>query len=145
MGLSTLISGQCLTATGKQKDANRCVIIGAIINFGLNMFLIPIYGALGAAIATVAAETVILVLFLYYSTEYVSILKLLKSLACYLVYALVMGVGVFGINCVIVENTVISLFLRIFIGGLIYLLLLIVTRDALLAEGIEICKQLKKK
>lgn len=145
VGLSTLISGQCLTATGKQKDANRCVIIGAIINFGLNMFLIPIYGALGAAIATVAAETVILVLFLYYSTEYVSILKLLKSLACYLVYALVMGVGVFGINCVIVENTVISLFLRIFIGGLIYLLLLIVTRDALLAEGIEICKQLKKK
>ncbi len=33
VGLSVLISGQCLTAMGKQKQANICVIAGAVINF----------------------------------------------------------------------------------------------------------------
>ena len=145
VGLSNLISGQCLTATGKQKDANICVIVGALINFGLNIFLIPRLGATGAAIATVSAETIILIMFLCYSKQYVSVAMIMKLSLKYFACSLIMGAVVLWVGCLPIGNEILSLLLQILAGGLIYLLMLVLMKDTLLAEAIKLCKQLKKK
>jgi len=55
----TLIYGTLLTASGKLKLLNRIAFVGIICNGGINWFLIPKYGAVGAAIATLMTQTLI--------------------------------------------------------------------------------------
>lgn len=55
----TLIYGTLLTASGKLKLLNRIAFIGIVCNGGINWFLIPKYGAVGAAIATLITQTII--------------------------------------------------------------------------------------
>ena len=47
-----------LTMTGKEKKARNIMIVASVINLGLNVYLIPIYGLIGAASAT-AISTVV--------------------------------------------------------------------------------------
>ena len=67
IGLDNTIGKQCLISAGKQKEYNIGVIGGAIVNFVTNILLISKLGACGAAIASVFAESVILVVFILYS------------------------------------------------------------------------------
>lgn len=67
IGLDNTIGKQCLISAGKQKEYNIGVIGGAIVNFVTNILLISKLGACGAAIASVFAESVILVVFIIYS------------------------------------------------------------------------------
>lgn len=64
IGLDNTIGKQCLISAGKQKEYNIGVIGGAIVNFVTNILLISKLGACGAAIASVFAESVILVVFI---------------------------------------------------------------------------------
>ena len=41
-----------LNMTGKEKQARNIIIVASIINVALNLYLIPLYGLMGAAIAT---------------------------------------------------------------------------------------------
>ncbi|MGG3640563.1 oligosaccharide flippase family protein [Bacillus gobiensis] len=59
----------------KNKEYTIPLIVGAIVNMILNLFLIPYYGAIGSSIATLSTETIILIIqlilirkFLCYST-----------------------------------------------------------------------------
>ena len=52
----TYIYGTLLTASGNLKRLNQMAFAGLVLNFCLNYFLIPIYGAWGAAIATLATQ-----------------------------------------------------------------------------------------
>lgn len=54
---STIIFGTLLTAKGNMFFLNVVAAIGIIINFVINYYLIPIYGATGAAIATCITQT----------------------------------------------------------------------------------------
>lgn len=56
----TYIYGTLLTANGSLKELNRISVIGLVINFGLNLTLIPDYGAYGAAIATLITQVLII-------------------------------------------------------------------------------------
>ena len=47
-----------LTMTGKEKKARNIMIVASVINLALNVYLIPIYGIIGAAYAT-AISTVV--------------------------------------------------------------------------------------
>ncbi len=56
----TYIWGTLLTANGNLKLMNRLLVVGVIGNVLLNLWLIPLYQALGAAIATVATQFIVL-------------------------------------------------------------------------------------
>lgn len=57
---------EALRATGHHKLDLRCALVSASLNVGLNLLLIPPYGMMGAASATVAADVVWLVMAYYY-------------------------------------------------------------------------------
>ena len=69
---SSIVFGTLLTARGNLKFLNITALIGIIINVSVNAYLIPKYGAYGAAIATVITQTLVSVTQIVYS------LKLLK-------------------------------------------------------------------
>jgi O-antigen/teichoic acid export membrane protein len=63
---STIMFGTLLTAKGDMKFLNTISAIGIVINITINSFLIPKYGATGAAVATVITQSLIsLIQFIY--------------------------------------------------------------------------------
>lgn len=61
IGLSNVLGIQIMVPTGKEKYVLISVIAGALIDFILNLFWIPKYGAAGAALATTMAELAVLI------------------------------------------------------------------------------------
>jgi len=66
IGLNNLAGMQMLVGLGHDKQYLRAIVVGAALNFIGNCMLIPRLGATGASMTSVAAETVILVVMLYY-------------------------------------------------------------------------------
>lgn len=60
IGLNNLTGVQILIGMGFDKLFLYCVLAGTISNFFMNCFLIPLFGAVGASIASLFAETIIL-------------------------------------------------------------------------------------
>ena len=56
----TYIYGTLLTANGSLKQLNIISLIGLVVNFGLNFWLIPEQGAYGAAVATLITQLVVI-------------------------------------------------------------------------------------
>ena len=61
IGLSNITGIQILTPINKEKQVLISIIYGAVLDFVLNLILIPGYGASGAAFATLMAEAMVLI------------------------------------------------------------------------------------
>jgi O-antigen/teichoic acid export membrane protein len=81
----------CLLSCDRQKDYMYSVLAGALTNLVLNFALIPKYGMLGAGIATITCEVVVLGFILFYSMRVIRVFPgtfLLKALGA----SVIMGV-----------------------------------------------------
>ncbi|MCI9082328.1 MAG: flippase [Lachnospiraceae bacterium] len=56
IGLSNILGMQILVPTDREKKVLQSVIVGAAVDFMLNLLLIPVLGASGASIGTLVAE-----------------------------------------------------------------------------------------
>lgn len=66
IGLSNITGIQVLVPTGKETLVLRSVTLGAVVDFLLNLVLIPLLGASGAAIGTLCAEFAVTLLQFWY-------------------------------------------------------------------------------
>lgn len=66
IGLSNVTGIQILTPLGEEKKVVYSVAAGALLDFVLNLVLIPKYGATGAAISTLLAEILVVIVQGYY-------------------------------------------------------------------------------
>ncbi len=51
-----IFPANALTGAGRQRDRNRSLAVAVVLNIALNLAMIPAFGWLGAALATIAAE-----------------------------------------------------------------------------------------
>ena len=105
---------------------------GAVINVILNFILIPNLFSIGAAIASVFAEFTILVLFSYFSRDYLFFSKFCKELFKYLFASLCMY---FVINLIKFEVSWKLIIFQITCGIVIYITILLLLQDSLLKDG----------
>lgn len=70
IGISNCVGTHYHGPIGKMKQASCYLVIGAVVNLILNSVLIKAYGMFGAAAASVAAEFIVLVLFINSSDGY---------------------------------------------------------------------------
>lgn len=92
VGLNNIVGKQCLMAADRQKYYNCGVILGALVNVALNFTLIPRYASVGAAVASVVSETVILIVFVIFGRDYLAVPgSYLRSFLKYLLSAAAMG------------------------------------------------------
>lgn len=144
IGLSNLIGNQIFFPLKKEIYTLYSVLIGAFVNFTLNFILIPKYGAQGAAIATISAESCVTIFQLVLLKQFLKLKVVLMKFLKYLSYSIIMSIFVYFTSFYI-TNLYISTFLSIIVGITTYFLLLLLTKNEILYNIINsILKKLKK-
>ena len=143
-GVNNIIGNQCLVAQGKQWHYNVGILIGAAANFILNLCLIPVLASTGAAIASVAAEIVIFAVFMFFSRQEIALKELARYWGKNFAAALLMCAAVWAVGRFL-RTTILTLLLQIAVGVLLYAILLLVMKDALLEEGLKKLRSMRKK
>lgn len=127
VGLSNLTGIQMLIPLKKEKYLCYSVVIAAVINMLLNLFLIPKYGAIGAAISVMIAELMILLYQLYILKSYLKILFSKISYVKIIISLLLSISSSFGIGLILMYNEYIvflissGFFFICYFGGLLLL------------------------
>lgn len=120
-----------LIPIGKQNVYTIAVSLSAGLNLILNLFLIPHYGAVGAAIASVIAEFFGVAIQLFYccNKKLLNWKKIFNSCGKYLIASIIMSICLILIKTYI-NTTIAGLLIMLISGVSIYALLLIVLRDS---------------
>ena len=140
VGLNNAVGKQVLMPVGRQKEYNMSVILGALVNFGLNLLLIPHFYSVGAVIASVASETSILLAFIYYSRDYIRLGWIIKASARYVIAGAAMA-GVIALSYTRLSMSWKSLAIQVVLGGIVYVAAVLVLRDKFALEMLEIIKR----
>ncbi len=140
VGLNNAVGKQVLMPVGRQKEYNMSVILGAFVNFGLNLLLIPHFYSVGAVIASVASETSILLAFIYYSRDYIRLGWIIKASARYVIAGAAMA-GVIALSYTRLSMSWKSLAIQVVLGGIVYVAAVLVLRDKFALEMLEIIKR----
>ncbi len=138
---SNVIGKQYLLPTNQQKSYTISIILGATVNFFLNILLIRFWNAIGASVATIAAEITVTVIQCKYVKKELPILTCIASGTRYFVFGLIMFVTCRGISCILPEDKVWAIIVVIFVGFIFYFLELLITKDDMLKRGIMIIKK----
>lgn len=141
IGISNCLNTHFLGPSGRQNKNNVVLIAGAILNFVLNYLWIPKYGALGASVASVIAEVVILAGYLYLIRDFFKGYRLLQLGWKYMVSGVVMICIVLMMEKSIDGSHIIKLFVQVFAGFIVYFGLLIVLKDEMLKSGYNLVKK----
>ncbi|SEQ81569.1 Membrane protein involved in the export of O-antigen and teichoic acid [Treponema bryantii] len=136
ISISNLIGVQMFMPLGKEKITLYSVLIGAVSNFILNYILIPIYGALGAAIATLTAESSVTIFQFIFARKYFIWNKILPNIFQSIIATIFMSIVVFFVSETL-QNSISSLFISIIIGIIIYGTVLILFRNTLLMDLLQ--------
>lgn len=129
--LSTVIGTQYLLSLGRQKQYTISIVCGSIINVILNVILIYNYKSVGGAIATLTAEFVVCFIQFYYIRHDFQIKSIIFLFLKYFSYSLIMFICIRILSSMLIPN-IISTLLEIFVGFIIYIILIVATRDKLL-------------
>jgi O-antigen/teichoic acid export membrane protein len=76
----SLIYGTLLTAGGNLKFLNQISLVGVLANIGVNFYLIPIYGATGAALATILTQSLTALVQMIYAHQFLKLNFSLKTI-----------------------------------------------------------------
>lgn len=119
---ANVIRTQWLIPNEKDNIYINTTLIGALINFFINMLLIPSLGGIGASIGTIIAEFLIMFSQSFLSRKAVSLKRSIKRTVFYALTSIIMFITVYLIG-VYIENTYIKLTIQIFVGVTIYCIL----------------------
>ena len=89
IGLTGILGVQVLTAIEKEKYVLYSVIIGAVVDFVLNLLFIQSMGAAGAALSTVIAEVSVLAVQVWFTKSLLSEIKMDMKVHIYFIISLI--------------------------------------------------------
>lgn len=70
ISISNCLGAQYFVPSGQRIRSTKGILCGSAINFACNLFMIPIWGAVGAAIASVLAESAISIIYVHMSRKF---------------------------------------------------------------------------
>lgn len=129
IGVSNCLGSQFYTPAGYRKESAKYIIFGAVLNFVLNWFMIPLFWSYGAVISSLASELSISILYICHSRGYVSFEKIFRKSLTKLVSGIVMFLIVIFIGKVITTGIVLTIMIQVFVGALTYCGMLLLLRD----------------
>ena len=143
IGLGNVFGTQYMIAVGKNKEYTISVCVGAVVNFILNLILIPKYSALGAVIATVSAELSIALIQLWCSREILDF-SWIKETYKYWVSGIIMLLVLRLLDIGTHRNALILI--RQIAGGMtVYFVMLLILRDKMLKNAFQTVRNRLKK
>ena len=133
IGLNNVYGVQYLIPTNKENIFTISVVLGAVINLTLNILTIPHFGPIGAALATVIAESAILIFQMIYLRKTFSIFKTIKQISKFFISSLIMFIVVKFVSTYLTSSIINSIIL-ILIGAVVYFVLLLILREKFVIE-----------
>lgn len=98
------------------------ILFGAgILNFIINLLLIPNYGAFGATIATISSEMILITVCLYFSRDFIDFKKLFFNFFVLIIFGFIMFTSIVIIRQKLALNIYFMILIEIFIGIAIYI------------------------
>ena len=144
IGLSNVTGTQYLLPTKKQNQYTLSVVMGAIVNFVLNLILIKQFASIGASIATVIAElTVTATQFILIRKE-IKFIDVVKLSYKYVIASLIMLICSIIVGHFISDN-LISIILQIIVSCFVYFIILYFFKDKLIIEVLNKFKKIIRK
>lgn len=128
IGLSNVTGSQYLVATNQTKALTVSYISSAVTNICLNALLIPKYGAVGACIGTVAAESVAFLVQYHVMVRKIGGMHLFANLIKKALACIVMIGGVWGTRHLLGVGMG-SMLIQILVGMAVYFATLVLIRD----------------
>lgn len=144
IGLSNVIGVQYFLTTKKQNKFTISVIIGAVVNFVLNIILIHCWKSIGASIATVAAEFAVTFTQFVLVRREIKVVEVIKISFKYIIASIIMFLLSMMLGYFIQDN-LLSIIVQISVSVVIYGSMLLILKDKMIYEGINILKQKFKK
>ncbi len=127
IGGANLFAIQYLIPTNQQNKYTISVCIAAVVNIVLNFILLPRYSYIGASIATVAAEFTGVFIQMYFVKNQLNMKEILSKIPYIFICALIMYIVINAIGCLL-PNTILTTFIQVLVGGIIYIVLLFVSK-----------------
>lgn len=145
IGINNVTGMQYLIPTKRENIFSLTVIIGALTNFLLNFFLIQMFQSMGAAIASVVAETTIAIIQIYIVRKELSPFEIVKCGLHYFIAGGLMFITLMQIRGYF-NASVLHTFELVIIGVIIYGSVLLVMKDEFLLSNIyKIFKKIIKR
>lgn len=136
ISLSNIIGMQYLLAIGRHRDFTISLVAGCVINFSFNLLLIPFFLSIGAAVATVIAETSVTGVQVFFTRKDFKFGEIISSNKHYIISSLIMFVPTY-LLAKYLPASIINTFICVAVGCLIYVGLLFVLKDKTLFEAVE--------
>ena len=143
-GMANVIGTQYLLPIKRQKEYTITITLGLVINFFLNYILITYYDSVGASIATVVSELIVVIAQLYVIRKDIKTKEVLKLSIPYIFASLVMF-AITMIEGFVLETSTKTLIIQIISGGVVYVLMLWILKDEFLKMFLEKGKSIIKR
>jgi len=128
IGLSNVTGTQYLLPTKRQREFTISVVIGAVVNFFMNLLLIRRFGAIGASIGTVVAEFSVTAVQAYFVRKDFNLLKIIKLSKNYLISSVIMFIICSLLGYIKIKGSAI-LIIQVFAGVMTYGACMIALKD----------------
>ena len=146
IGIASVTGTQYLVILKKHKIYTLSIVAGAVLNFIMNYYLIPKYYSIGAAISSVAAEIIIVIIqivYIVYNIREIKLKDIFYNSWQYILSGFIMFLCLKAIS-ISMEANIYNSMLLILTGGIIYFLVLIILKNELILEGVNKIKFIKK-
>lgn len=142
---ANIIGVQYLIATKQENKYTLSIIIAAVVNLIMNLFLIPKNGAAGAIISLIAAEYIGIVIQLILVRNQLPVKRMILSILKYIIVSVIMGVIVIFIgNCI--NNGMLANIMQGISGVIIYIVIMFIIKDDVQKEMVSrVLSMVKKK
>ncbi|MBD3921513.1 flippase [Paenibacillus sp. PR3] len=141
---SSIFGKQVLVSCGKEKYLTLAVSCSAVLNVLLNTILIVRIQATGAILSSVIAEFTGMFIMMYFANKYIKVKSLFKNIPKYFICSgLMYFVSYYAGNGV--SNSVLATLVQVAAGAIVYLVLMLVTKDPNLSFVIETVQNMFRK
>ncbi len=141
IALSGILGMQILYPQGKENIVIMSTAIGAVVNFCLNLLLIPHYAQYGAAFATAVAESCVTISMIIIGRKYLPIRLFTKQTAVYVIGTAMMAVVVYLISEYAAFKDIYAILICVPLAVLIYGLWLLLCKNSLAYEALNILRR----
>ena len=136
-----LLGSRVCLVTGHENKMLTSVTVGAVVNVIGNLILIPKYLEMGAAVASVISEFVVMLIYILQSFKFYKLVSIWKNLIKVALASIIMTSCL--LLCELINITIIwKLIIEILSALIIYAVMLIILREE---DVIKVCLKLKQK
>ena len=144
IGWSNVTGTQYLMPINRTKEYTVSVTVGAVINVIANLFLIALWGARGATLATDISEFAVAAVQLVYIRQTISRRKIFGQMWKYLLSGGIMFIITYRL-AMIMNMTIPNLAIEVIIGAVIYIIGIFILRAPVINQAIALINSRKAK